>query len=300
MFKRVLKKTRYILILGGVFLLFQLTSGCFSFRMSKSEIKEYFIHSDQKPIITKYKIGGRRINYASIGGDSLPTVIFFHGAPGSWSAFISFLADTTLSKKAKLISVDRPGYGYSDFGNSMPSLDKQAELLKKILEDNQTTPTILVGHSLGGPIIAKLAMKYPDLVNALIMAAPSIDPQLEPNEFWFRMPLHTPFLRWVLPTSLRVTNDEIYFLKDELEEMLPYWSIIRVPVTIIQGEQDDMVPAGNAAFAKKMLVNSSKVNVVMVKDMNHFVPWTHPQLIKQAILKSINETGIDTVSVSFK
>jgi pimeloyl-ACP methyl ester carboxylesterase len=287
MIKPIGRKTKYFLWIGGFILLFQLTSGCFSFRMSQKEVNKYFSQSPVKPTISKYKVEGRTINYASIGSDTLPTVIFLHGAPGSWSAFVSFFAKSSLYDKAKLISVDRPGYGYSDFGNSEPSLDRQAELLKKILEDNSSTATILVGHSLGGPMIAKLAIKYPDLVDALIMVAPSIDPKLEPDEFWFRMPLHTPFLRWVLPTSIRVTNDEIYFLKDELEAMLPYWSEIKIPVTVIQGKLDELVPAGNADFAKKMLTNSPEVDIIMVEDKGHFVLWEDPQLIEQAILKHL-------------
>ena len=46
------------------------------------------------------------------------------------------------------------------------------------------------------------------------------------------------------------------------------------------------VPAGNADFAKKMLVNAP-VEFILIDDMNHFVPWSHPYLIHDAILKMI-------------
>jgi pimeloyl-ACP methyl ester carboxylesterase len=261
--------------------------------MSQKEINDHFNESPLKPTVEKYKIDGRTINFASIGNDSLPTVIFLHGAPGSLSAFIDFLSNTNLNTKAKLVSIDRPGYGYSDFGNSEPSLTKQAELIKPILENFNSTPTILVGHSLGAPIAAKIAMIYPDLVNGLILVAPSIDPELEPDETWFRMPLHTPFLRWMLPKSIRVTNDEIYFLKDELELMLPDWPSIKVPVTVIHGKEDNLVPPDNAVFAQNKLVNAS-VTIMMIEGVNHFIPWTHPYLIENAIIKhitSLNKKG---------
>ncbi len=264
-------------------LIFQLTSGCFSFRMSGKEVDKYFVNQELKPTIRQYKVGERTINYASIGYDTLPTAIFLHGAPGSWSAFVHFFKSKDLIEKVQIISVDRPGYGRSDFGNSEPSLAKQSRLLHQLLEDHSHTKTILIGHSLGGPVIAKMAMDYPELIDGLVMVAPSIDPQLEPNENWFRMPLHTPFLRWILPTSFRVTNDEIYFLEDQLEIMKSNWSEIKAPTIIIQGGQDKLVPPGNAAFGKKMLTNAS-VEVIMVEDMNHFVPWNNPQLIKKAIL----------------
>lgn len=251
--------------------------------MSQKEVDAYFDDSKLKPTITFYKVENRKINYSTIGYDSLPTVIFFHGAPGSWSAFVDFFKNDSLLNEVELVSVDRPGYGDSNFGNSEPSLKKQSEYLQPLLEKFNSTPTYLVGHSLGGPVIAKLAMDYPDLVEGIIMVAPSIDPELEPNEGWFRFPLHTPFLRWVLPTSFRVTNDEIYFLEDELRLMLPDWGKITTPATVIQGLKDSLVPSENAEFAKKMLTNSEWVNVVLVEDMDHFVPWTNPELIVDAI-----------------
>lgn len=290
---RLGKKVKFGISVLAIVVTFQLTSSCFSFRMTPKEVDNYFKFSELKPTIESYKVNKRKVNFASVGSDSLPTVIFLHGAPGSWSAFIDFLANHNLNTRSKVVSVDRPGYGYSNFGNSEPSLQKQSELLKPLLEKYSDTPNILVGHSLGGSMVAKLAMLYPELVDGLILVAPSIDPELEPDETWFRLPLHTPFLRWVLPVSLRMTNDEIYFLKDELELMLPDWSKINIPVTVIQGMEDELVPPGNADFAKEQLSNA-KVKVVLIEDMNHFVPWSNPELIEDAIkeqLEDINEKG---------
>ena len=127
-----------------------------------------------------------------------------------------------------------------------------------------------------------------DLVDGLIIVAGSVDPDLEPNEVWFRAPLATPFLSWLLPKSFRASNEEIYQLKPELERMLPLWKEVKCPVIVIQGKRDDLVPAENADFAKKMLVNAP-VELMLVEDMNHFVPWSHPYLIHDAILKMIEQ-----------
>lgn len=287
-FKAFRRKKRFKVAVSIVliFILFQFTSGCFSFRMSPKEVNKYFKEKAIAPDIQNYKVDGRNINYAQIGDTNLPTVFFFHGAPGSWSAFIDFMADTSITNHFRIISVDRPGYGYSDFGNSVTSLETESKLMEPLLDlRNKNQPTILIGHSLGGPVVARLAMDYPQIVDHIVMVAPSIDPTLEPDEDWFRYPLKTPFLRWVLPISFRVTNDEIYHLEDELNDMLPLWKNITIPVTVIQGGKDSLVPAGNADFAKKMLTNSQKVDIVLIEDMNHFVPWSHPHLIKEAIFK---------------
>ncbi len=75
-------------------------------------------------------------------------------------------------------------------------------------------------------------------------------------------------------------------LKGELQKMLPLWPGIRVPVTVIQGEEDELVPPGNADFAKRMLVNAP-ATIQMIPDMNHFIPWSRPDLIHNAIIKHL-------------
>lgn len=262
-----------------------LMDSCMQFRMSKSEIDNYFAKKEKKGAFHSYDMGKRKVTYVKAGDENLPLVVFVHGSPGSLSAFIEFLADTALLKKTQLITVDRPGFGASNFGYAEPSLKKQAAYLKPILETHKAKrPIILVGHSLGGPLIARMAMDYPELIDGLVIVAGSIDPELEPNETWFRAPLATPFLKWILPRSMRASNDEIYKLKPELQDMLPLWKNITTPTIVIQGSKDSLVPAGNADFAKKMIVNAP-LKIALVDGMDHFVPWSHPELIRNAILE---------------
>lgn len=264
-----------------------LNDSCMQFRMSSSEIKSYFEKKDIKETENSYHTGKRTINYVHVGNESLPLVIFVHGSPGSLSAFIHFLADTVLLEKAQLIAVDRPGFGHSNFGYAEPSLEKQAAMLKPILEKyKQNRPIILVGHSLGGPVIARMAMDYPEFIDGLVMVAPSIDPDLEPNE-WFRGPLALPFVKWILPRSIRASNDEIWMLKPELQKMKPLWEQITTPTVVIQGGKDKLVPSGNSDYAEKMITNAP-LTLVLDEDMNHFVPWNRPELIRDAVLKLIS------------
>jgi pimeloyl-ACP methyl ester carboxylesterase len=60
---------------------------------------------------------------------------------------------------------------------------------------------------------------------------------------------------------------------------------------VIQGKKDSLVPAANADFAKKMLVNAP-VEFVFKDDMDHFVPWSNPELIHDAILKMIQKESL--------
>ena len=280
-------KIAFILLVLAIAISFH---SCMSFRMSPREVDEYF---KQRHVVAKqqaYHTDNRVINYVSAGDSTGAMVLFIHGSPGSLSAFIHFLADSSLLQKGFLVSTDRPGFGYSNFGRGVSSLHEQASILKPLLEKyKHNRPIILIGHSLGGPLIARMAMDYPELIDGLIIVAGSIDPELEPNEVWFRAPLATPFLSWMLPRSLRASNEEIYHLKPELEEMVPHWGEIHCPVIVIQGKKDSLVPAENADFAKKMLVNAP-VEFVYKDDMDHFVPWSNPELIHDAIIRMLTDS----------
>lgn len=279
-------------LLFAIVLLFglsQLTAGCFSFRMSREEVEKSFAGRALKPTFHDIQAGDRTIHYTEIGADSLPVAFFVHGSPGSWSAWVDFFKDDTLLRVVKMVAVDRPGFGHSSgFGRGEPSLQKQAAYLKPVVEavKKPGKKLILIGHSLGGPLIARMAMDYPALVDGLIFVAASNDPALEPRE-WYRKPGDFFLVRWMLPKSLRASNQEIIGLKPELQRMLPLWKTIRQPAVVIQGTDDVLVAPGNGPFTRTRLTHSTHAELRMVAGMNHFVPWTHPHLIRAAILQQV-------------
>lgn len=284
-----MKQKRLLIFAVPYFTVLILMHSCMTFRMSPKEVDSFFKAKNVSGSQHQYKAGNYDIHYAQSGDESKPLVLFVHGSPGSLSAFIDFLADSVLLEKALLVTTDRPGFGYSHFGIAETSLEKQAAALKPILEKYKNNkPVILVGHSLGGPVIAQMAMDYPELVGGLVFVAASIDPSLEPDELWFRAPLATPFLSWVLPRSFRASNEEIYQLEPQLENMMPRWKDIKCPVIFVQGMKDQLVDPGNAAFAKRVMTGTS-VELVTKDDMNHFVPWSDPELIRTAIVNLLEQ-----------
>lgn len=263
-------------------MIFHYLQGCFFSRRDDASIKKYF---DKKYISFKigyYKSDGRWIRYLETGDDTQPLVLFVHGAPGSSNAFLHFLSDGDLLNQAHMISVDRPGYGYSGFGSAVISLRRQAAIIHPLLEKNNSDKRpILVGHSYGGTIIARMAMDYPDEVGALVMAAPAVDPRLE-KIFRISYPADWIIFRWLIPACLRVTNQEKLGHIPELNRMLPLWEKITTPVTVIHGAKDWIAPVENAAFLQKQLKQTS-VRLIIRPDLDHLVPWEDPGSMKEAI-----------------
>lgn len=278
----------------GIFLLL-IVFGCsrleiLTFRKSDKEQSNELLESGQSNFeFHTYNFEGRDIHYTHVGNDTLPLVILVHGSPGSSSAFMSYLKDSKLTKVAQLVAVDRPGFGYSGFGKTEPSLEKQAKAFEKILKKHRKEKAILVGHSFGCPVIAMMAAEFPNLVDGLVMVAGSISPDLEPREWW-RKPANFFLFRWLTPASLRVCNQEILPLYLELEEMVPLWKDIECPVTVFQGDEDNLVPKENAHFAQKMLINSDSVKIEMIKEGNHFILWSLQDLIVEEIIRLVNKS----------
>lgn len=77
-----------------------------------------------------------------------------------------------------MISVTRPGWR-NDEDAKVPSLDAQAAALRPLLDmDRSGRGALLMGHSYGGPVIARTAMNYSNLIAGLIFVATTGDPQL--------------------------------------------------------------------------------------------------------------------------
>lgn len=278
------KPIKWVVLILMLPLLLALVSSCADFRMKPEEVEAYFKSKGVVASHHHYVYRGQPMHYVATGEPGKPVVIFVHGSPGSWDAFIAFLSKKELLAEARLISVDRPGFGESGFGKHVASMEAQAAaLLPIITAEAQGQPVLLVGHSLGGPVIARFAMDHPELTRGLVMVAPSIDPKLEQTK-WYQVPAQWRLLSWMISKTLLVTNREILPLKQELELMLPLWAKIEAPVILIQGDKDKLVPRANADFAAQML-HDKRLELVRVPDMDHFVPWTHPQLITQAVDK---------------
>src|SRR5688500_17389686 len=86
------------LIILSIILVFWLifAQSCMTFRKPDSEMKSKFMEGGVEMVTGTLKINSRNIHYAKTGHDSLPTLMFIHGTPGSWDAFAGYMQDKTL------------------------------------------------------------------------------------------------------------------------------------------------------------------------------------------------------------
>ena len=270
-------------------------SGCVSFYppLEPGEVAEMF-EGHRTPRFLTVTNQQQVMHYAHVGETNKPLVVFIHGSPGAWNAFSHFLKSPQLLDNAQLISVDRPGYGKSGFGDWETSLLTQVNLIQKTFKHAQAKQPILVaGHSYGGPVAARLAMEYPEQVSGLILVAPSIDPALEEHQ-WYQRAGKSWLIRWALPKDLRVANEEIWPLKQELQKQEDLWEKIRCSVAVLQGTKDRLVPAANAQYALKKLDHlQPPPSIFLLEGVDHFIPWSHPEILGETILNMLSKNSFN-------
>ena len=285
--KKIIRRSASVLLI--LFLLVFLLDSCMQFRMSDKRMRKKFKEILHQVKIDTYKAGDYSIRYVEVGEEDKPMILFVHGAPGSSQDFISYLQDTELVARARMIAVDRPGYGYSCFGKTCTSIEQQAACIAPILRLNKNDkPVLLVGHSYGGPIVLRLAMDYPDIANgSILLLAPAIDPDNE-KKFWFNKPFSYKGLRWILPRSFRVANDEKITHSDELRLMLPFWDSLKNRTVYVHGHKDWIVNIKNSVYGLKKMPNAV-VDSVFLPDMDHLMIWNRYSLVKDQLLKLLKE-----------
>ena len=213
-----LKKTRFI-FLCTFLVVFLVMNSCMSFKTSDKHVYKKFKKANKIPQIYRENYKNKTIRYISTKpiNNNLPTLLFIHGAPGSADNFFVYLKDNDLSEKANLITVDRLGYGYSDYGNSETSIDKQAESIYAIVEKHQLNNLILIGWSYGVPISAKMAYKYPEIKHSVLVAG-AVSPK-EEKFFGIAKLIRWKLTSWMFSKALKVSNDEKMTPIAELNKM---------------------------------------------------------------------------------
>ena len=267
-------------------LIFFIITNCFApegATHSESEIQNKLKKSSYKMDFDFIEIENKKIHYNKIGNKNLPALVFIHGSPGSWDGYLDYLIENQLLNKYYMISYDRPGFGKSTPKIAEKNLKKQANIIHKIIEKLNIKEIYLVGHSFGGPIALQYAIDYPLECKKIFILAGSVDPEQEKEE-WFQTLGNLSLIRKILPSALDISNQEILALKSELNQMILFYDSIRIPIIVYHGEEDSLVPIENAYFLKTKLKNST-VNLIIEKDLNHFIPWNRKEKVIKELLK---------------
>lgn len=222
-------------------------------------------------------IAGTRLHVRDEGPRDAPAVLLLHGFGSSLHTWDTWA--TVLRERHRVLRIDLPGHGLSgpdatgDYGDA-----RSLALLVALLDARGLSRVTLVGHSIGGRIAWRFAAEHPDRIERLVLVAP--DGFASPGFEYGRapeVPAVLTAMRWVLPRAALKANLEPAFadpamLDDALltryhelmlapgnreallhrmrqtvlEDPVPRLATIRVPVLLVWGERDAMIPVTNA------------------------------------------------------
>jgi pimeloyl-ACP methyl ester carboxylesterase len=136
---------------------------------------------------------GRRLGYAEYGHSNGSPILFFHGVPGSrLSGLLAGVLAAPLG--GRVIAIDRPGYGLSDFHPRRHLADWPADVsaFAKALGLDRFA---VFGHSGGGPYAAATAYALPERVTSAAIVS-GMGP-VTTREAWRQMTPRQRFTRFV-------------------------------------------------------------------------------------------------------
>lgn len=250
----------------------------------RGELEKLF-PTGHRPVLEDVLLGERSLRVARLDAEptpqsaAAPIVLFIHGSPGDWEAWASFLATESLDGLGARLAVDRPGFGGSTDAGLMLDLRQQAALLARLIPPGKRA--IVVGHSLGGPIAAWMAIDRPDLVCGAVSVAGSLAPTLEAPR-WYNRAAQLKLVQWVLPREMLASNREMMGLSSELTALGQGWKSLRVPFVLMQGMNDTLVDPRTPDRVAP-LAPSKWLQVRRYPGEGHFVLWEKPELVIDAI-----------------
>ena len=166
--------------------------------------------------------------------------------------------------------------------------------LGELLAAELHRPATVVANSMGCQVAAELAVRRPDLVDALLLVGPTVDPEargLTRNlarlaaDAWFEPPRLTAIVaREYLATGPRaVLRQGRFALAHRIEELLPR---IDHPAIVLRGAHDPICSEAWAREAAALLPNGRLVTIAGAAHAAHF---SHPQAVAD-LVRSLRET----------
>jgi pimeloyl-ACP methyl ester carboxylesterase len=125
-----------------------------------------------KPFLPEFEerfadVKGVRVRYF-VGGAGSPLVLVhgLGGAAANWTMLAPALA-----RRRRVVIPELPGHGGSAPLAATPALDAFADRVGLVAEREGCLPAPLVGHSMGGLVSLRLALRRPEAVTGVVLAA---------------------------------------------------------------------------------------------------------------------------------
>lgn len=257
-------------------------------------------------------VGDNEFLIREAGPADAPVVVLIHGLAGS-SLAEWFQVGQILAADHRVVMIDHRGHGLSPQVRARYEIEAEADEAAAILDALDLGEVTVVGYSMGGLIAQMLAYRHPARVRSLVLIgtfsrhpaawrwARVVGASL--TRAWERMTgLGTPDVRsgYLLATGA-VERRHARWLWEETHRRDPesgaqatfallrfdstdWLGRLRLPTTVVIGGRDQLVPT---AWQYQLAAALKNPTVVEVPDGRHELPWTHSELVAEAIAAAV-------------
>lgn len=269
------------------------------------------------------RINGTLVHYRvwNPGESSRGNILLIHGLGGSTFSF-RYTAPELAASGYTVIAADIPAFGYSDRKpENAVSPYRAADLMWRLLvEAEQSASSIrnnsgwtLIGHSMGGRVITRMAETKPEKVREMVYLAGAVNSDTGRN--WiFQLPFAERILKDIMsdlfssPEKLENTLSSAYGDSPPEELLTGYWKplsihgtpealiafikassdspstdpkTVNVPALLIWGENDSWVPVEEGEALRDNLPNA---RFEIIPGAGHLPMESHPETVNSLIL----------------
>ena len=111
---------------------------------------------------------GRAVNVVDTGGSG-PPLLFVHGLGGCWQNWL--LNMPAFMGSHRVVACDLPGFGESEMPAEEVSIRGYAKAVDALCEELGVEDPVVVGNSMGGFVGAELTLSFPTRVKKLVLVA---------------------------------------------------------------------------------------------------------------------------------
>ena len=234
---------------------------------------------------------GARIWYSAYGSGS--PVILLHGGlgnSGNWGYQVPALVENGY----RVILIDSRGHGRSTRDARPYSYELMGTDILAVMDHLHVEKASLVGWSDGACTALVMASRAPKRVVGVFFFACNMDPS-GTKEIEFTPTLQRCFRRHVQDyQALSSTPNQFEEFSEAvglMQRTQPNYSAddlarIRVPVMIVQSENDEFIKREHAEYLARSIPNA---DFVFLPGVSHFAPLQRPDLFNQAILAFLSK-----------
>lgn len=148
------------------------------------------------------KVSNGTLHYTEHGPADAPALVLIHGLSGQLQHF-SYALTGDLAQRYRVISVDRPGCGYSERDNSeQAALTAQADAILELIEQLNLEKPIICGHSMGGAVALTMGVQSPEKIRSLALLAPLTHLPATPSKAFAALTIRSPLMRRFVANTL--------------------------------------------------------------------------------------------------